>query len=64
MLFNLVRRLLFEFCIEGATDKRSSDFAGSCANFIEFGIAQQSSGGIIVDVAVTFVETLVSVGNS
>src|SRR5262245_27583897 len=43
-----LRRLLEQF----AADKHAPDLARSRADFVEFGIAQQAAGGIVVDVAV------------
>lgn len=43
---------LFEHGVERASDDESANLAGAGADFIQLGVAQEASGGVVIDVAV------------
>lgn len=49
----LVHVNLFEHGIEGASDDESANFTRARTDFIQLGVPQEASHGVVVDVAVT-----------
>lgn len=43
---------LFEHGVERTSDDESADLAGARADFVQLCVAQEASGGVVVDVAV------------
>lgn len=43
---------LFEHGVERTSDDEPANLTGSCADFIQLCVAQEASGGVVVDVAV------------
>ena len=42
----------FKHLIEGPSKNQSSDFTGTCSNLIELSISEESTCGVVIDVAI------------